>query len=789
MGEMGDRRAGAGAWRPSPRGLVAVGLLLIACVLCRRPLLLGETFYTRDVHLLYWAQWEAFARVVAEGSWPTWNPWASFGQPLLASPEAQILYPPAWLNLVLRPPSYLTVFTLLHLWLGAVGVLVLAQGAGASTAGASVAATVWLLSGPFTSFAMFHHFAAAACLPWVLAATGKLVRTPGLHGAALLGAALAAQVLAGSGDLAALSAAAAGALLLAELPALGREPQRGAARARLLAAGVVAIGLALGLSAPQWLPAVAVVALSNRALQPEWVRSTWSMHPLELLGAWLPDWLAALSRVVPIGPLLSYQREPFLASLYLGALTPALVFWAAAAPARRRVAAIFGVVALVAALVAMGRHAPLFPVLSRVPPLHLLRIPVKVMILATCAWAVLCGLGFDALREARPDARWRRIAAVALGGLGAALLLAAGSWVWCFGVAGSRPLAWAGALLLAGGLAVARTPPRRAAVIISALALLDLGVSAADSLPSAPRELYARRPPILDQLPTDARLYVYDYSLPDNDERHPGRHGGHVLASRPSGWSDRQAMALALQDSLFPPTAGRWGIRSGYEIDRRVLFRRSLNQLVQLLQVTEGTPAQMRLLRLGSITHVVTLHTEGFEDLRPVAILPSFFRESIRLLEVPEPLPRTYVVTGVKIADGTDALRLLVDPSFDPTREVVLPGGVPLAPAGQPGRSRIVEERGDRLLIEAELPEAGYVVLTDTFDEGWSAWVDGREVAVQRANVAFRAVPAPAGLHHVELRYWPPWLGTGLLVALSTLVALAISLSTGYFEVAGPRRP
>ena len=314
--------------------------------------------------------------------------------------------------------------------------------------------------------------------------------------------------------------------------------------------------------------------------------------------------------------------------------------------------------------------------------------------------------------------------------------------------------------------------------IVSALALLDLAVSAVDSLPSAPRALYTRRPPLLDLLPPDARLYVYDYSLPDKEERYLGRDGGHVLANRPSGWSDRQAMALALQDSLFPPTSGRWGVRSGYEIDRRVLFRRSLNQLVQLLQVTEETPAQLRLLRLGSITHVVTLHTEGFEDLRPVAILPGFFRKPIRLLAVPEPLPRTYVVTGVRIADGTDALRLLIDPSFDPACEVVLPGGVAVAAAAQPGRSRIVEERGDRLLIDAEAAEAGYVVLTDTFDEGWSARVDGREVAVQRANVAFRAVPVPAGPHRVELRYWPPWLGTGLRVAGVTLAALAISLST-----------
>jgi uncharacterized membrane protein YfhO len=88
-----------------------------------------------------------------------------------------------------------------------------------------------------------------------------------------------------------------------------------------------------------------------------------------------------------------------------------------------------------------------------------------------------------------------------------------------------------------------------------------------------------------------------------------------------------------------------------------------------------------------------------------------------------------------------------------------------------------VELRADRVGIEAELSDPGYVVLVDAYDPGWRASVDGHEARLLRANIAFRAVAVAAGHHTVELVYRPRSLLAGLAVSGgATLAALAAAL-------------
>ena len=47
---------------------------------------------------------QATLRELATGALPLRDPTSAFGQPLLADPSCQILYPPAWLQLLLPPP-------------------------------------------------------------------------------------------------------------------------------------------------------------------------------------------------------------------------------------------------------------------------------------------------------------------------------------------------------------------------------------------------------------------------------------------------------------------------------------------------------------------------------------------------------------------------------------------------------------------------------------------------------------------------------------------------------------
>ena len=53
------------------------------------PALFGPwVFWQRDISLYWYPQAEAFVRVVSGGSLPLWNPYTSFGLPLLADPSA-----------------------------------------------------------------------------------------------------------------------------------------------------------------------------------------------------------------------------------------------------------------------------------------------------------------------------------------------------------------------------------------------------------------------------------------------------------------------------------------------------------------------------------------------------------------------------------------------------------------------------------------------------------------------------------------------------------------------------
>jgi hypothetical protein len=81
----------------------------------------------------------------------------------------------------------------------------------------------------------------------------------------------------------------------------------------------------------------------------------------------------------------------------------------------------------------------------------------------------------------------------------------------------------------------------------------------------------------------------------------------------------------------------------------------------------------------------------------------------------------------------------------------------------------------ERVAWDVETEQPGVLVVTDAFYPGWVATVDGVQVEIMRANIAFRAVYIPAGRHRVEMRYEPRWFRIGALVsAVSTAVAFAV---------------
>lgn len=796
-----------------------LGLTLLTAVLFREVLFGGQVFYERDVLLVFYSQAETFFRCIRAGSWPVWDPYMGYGQPMLANPGAQILYPWTWLNLVCLPETWFTIFATSHLLLSGLGLYAFSRRLDLSPPASVTAAAVWMLSGPLLSLVSTgQHFAGATWIPWTLLAADSALRLPGLRRALLWGAVLGVQILAGSFDMCVISGLLQAAYSVRYLRGLGSWRQ--VAR-RIAAPAAIALVFALALGAGLWLPAAEQVRASARAELTEDVRTYWSLHPVNLLQALMPVFFHALPLRGPVRALLFEGREPFLSSVYLGMAALPLVVASFLGP-RLRLACFLGAAAITAGLLALGKFGIAYPLaVALLPPLRVFRYPSKAMIVAGLAWALLAGVGYDAWRDpGRGSARrWAlfvvvptAVAAILTGIVAFLAARRADAWAPLFlspdasGRSFAELLAPAvRKLLVVGGLTAAaavalvtaRARARRFAAGFAAtaavLAVADLLFVHRPLNPTALRELTFRRPAVFSALhlgdPTrdPTRVYVFDYFLHVMGRSAHNRAPSVTPAREVSGLPAALGGILLSQDCLTPPSGQRWGLYGSYDYDILSLYPAPLRNLTLLLRAVEETPGFGRLLRLGGVAYVVAQHNEGLEELSRVATVSSPLAGPIHVFAVPGHLPRTYAVSGARIVgDPADALKTLLDPGFDPSREILLPAGAARASnAGFAGESGFATYLPDRVRIDAALDEPGFVVLLDAYDPGWHATVDGEEAPLLRANVAFRAVPVPAGRHTVEMRYRPRAVTVGLLISSLALLAgfaLLVPLRSGTRE-------
>jgi uncharacterized membrane protein YfhO len=73
--------------------------------------------------------------------------------------------------------------------------------------------------------------------------------------------------------------------------------------------------------------------------------------------------------------------------------------------------------------------------------------------------------------------------------------------------------------------------------------------------------------------------------------------------------------------------------------------------------------------------------------------------------------------------------------------------------------------------VHADVQSAAFLVLTDSYDNGWRVWVDGHYAPLLRADYAFRAVALSPGSHNVKFLYHPLGVVVGLVLSIVALLA------------------
>jgi hypothetical protein len=236
-------------------------------------------------------------------------------------------------------------------------------------------------------------------------------------------------------------------------------------------------------------------------------------------------------------------------------------------------------------------------------------------------------------------------------------------------------------------------------------------------------------------------------------------------------------------DTLRPPSGIRWGLFGGYDGEFTGLGSRLATSFTQVVQAGVERPEALRLLQLGGVEHVAYLGRSAPAGFELVTTFATPLACPLLLLRVPAALPRAYVV-GREREVGGDALAAALDPGFEPHDEVLLSHAASSTAGGSgPGTAQIVARSSDTLTVAAKLQAPGVLVVTEAFDDGWSADVDGVPSEVLRANGLFRAVRLGRGEHRVLFRHRPCSVRTDPPAsAPGPLAAAALALA-----VAGPR--
>ncbi len=344
------------------------------------------------------------------GEIPLWNPLSSCGLPFLAQWNTMTLYPLSLFYLLFPMPWSFGVFCLGHLLLAGVSMYCLAHRWTGTRLGAAVAGVAFAFNGVTWQGLMWPHLIAAlAWMPWMVLSAERGWREGG-RWLALASLAGAMQTLSGGAEAILFTWLVLGALWLILLFRAEVPPPKIIGRA-------LAIGLLVaGLAAAQMLPFIDLLAHSQRNINygdsaqivmPAW---GWANYLVPLFHGF------RTSQGIFIQP-----TQNWITSYYVGIGIVGLALLAVWRVRTHR-AWLLAALALFGLTMALGSQGYVYDWVRRlVPPLGLLRFPVKFVMLATFVIPLLAAYGFSWLQSLPAERwlpEWKKPAGLALGLLG-----------------------------------------------------------------------------------------------------------------------------------------------------------------------------------------------------------------------------------------------------------------------------------------------------------------------------------------------------------------------------------
>lgn len=685
------------------------------------------------------------------GQVPLWNPYVFAGTPHAANYQTAVFSPLNLLFFILPEIDAWSLLVLLQPLLAGLFMYGFLRGLDKSQISSALGSIAYMFCGFIVVWMAYGTLAfAVVFLPLILWGITQFLKHPSLRSGLAISFGTASSFFSGHFQMSLYVAIFAFAYIVANF--LQKKNLK-----RIVAVSIFFV-CGLGLSFPQILPSL--YAFQNS------VRSGLYANGGEITWKYLVTMLAPDFYGNPVTRNDWYGTYAEWAS-YIGVVPLVLAFYAIVSKREFR-KNFFIASAILTFLLATPTFLTKLLINSHIPALST-SIPSRIIVLCSFSLAVLSSFGFDHLIFDWKNHSWRRLSVV----LTIFLLIFGSLWmIVLFGkpfdvdkvLIARRNMVFPTLLFFTAGViyCCGFIFKFKKYVLFSIFSLLLLLISALDMLRYASKWMpFEERQYMYPQIPVITFLKNTVFS-----ERIFGFFGGELANSF-------HLPSLEGYDAIYQQRYGEfvqsWG-DGKIKVPERSVVNINKNGLY--------TPSMLQFLGVQYYLHRISDGRNVWAY--PVWKYPHFEKiysdDSYEVYRDDNAYPRTFLASSYVVeTDKQKIVDILLDEHFDRRNTIILEQKPVFDPEEGSGTARLMMYTQNIVDIETDSQTPKLLFLSDVYDDGWKAYIDGKDVSIYRADYDFRSVAVPSGKHAVRFLYSPISFRMGGIIAVVSGVVLLLA--------------
>ena len=781
--------------------LIVVLTFLVLALIYFGDFLFGKKMIAGSDWLLSsWPMWKfMISQIDSKGNFAFWFPHMFGGLPTVAATFGDLFSPFTILRLFIPIHVVYSLTFVVFMFLAGLGMYLFLKEIGIEKSVAFLSGLVYMSTGNLITTTYAGHYGrmgAQALFPLVLFLLHRGITTKRLYYFLLYGAMLAASVLAAHFQLTYYGVVASGFYFLLHL-IRDRKENRGSGTVKLIGYYILGMVMLGGLVAIQYLPVLSNLPYAARGGGKGYeFAASWSLPPLEIFDLLTPTFSGILN---------NYWGENYfkLHSEYLGILPLLILGIALILKWKNRYVKFFTILAAIALLFALGGHTPFYRIPYHIlPGVSKFRAPSQIYFLASFSLIVLMSFGLSGILSTLPQNEKKIRRYLIYFGIVVLILLILFSVAkepiiqilrsaiesfskGQYGDATTKekinnlvsnyPTSQLGLLktllLIIGYSAVLLVWLKRKTksiawiLILGLIALVDQwSIDKKFIKATVSPDEYYQADEVVNFLNQDRSLYRVH---PLHYER--ASDGILIAYNIQSAGGYHPNPIQTYQDFI--------GAEKSVMFYAPNLMYKNFLDLLNVKYVI-SVPLPEDITRYSQQEQMAIMQFKQF--FSQPNFEPVFSGRKNVIYRNNSALPRAFLVPKFEvIADKDAVLNRLRDNSFDPKKIVILhdtPTGTQNLADSVIGIAQITSYDPNRIAIEAELQNPGFLVLSDNYHPDWKAMIDGKPTKIYRAYHTFRAIYLEPGKHTVNFVYDSPSYRLGSILSLLACAFLVVVL-------------